>query len=335
MDCAERSCQVALTRVGAGAAGVLWTVSFEVPADDLLLVAASVVSQLRGGYPGRAVRAGFPDLEVGGDDYREYLEARRSFELRDADVPLERHLERLAAVERSSPRFPAAYVLEAQIAHHQFGESRDPAALDRAFAAARRARELTPGDPQVLYLASTLELAGGRLDEAAAVLDELERLQPGEARVVAQRAWLEERRGHAAEALALMRTAVRRQPSWNHLFRLALMEKRQGDADAARRHLRESLERSPGDFRSQSLLAVVELSPDDPTAALNLADAELLLGRTAGATERYRRVLELVERPDAPSLARFLTVRAQAVACATATWIGSIRKAQQDDSPCP
>ncbi|HEY0510851.1 MAG TPA: protein kinase [Thermoanaerobaculia bacterium] len=283
LDCRAYACQVTLGRIRRRDGSLLWTQSFEVPMDRPSLMAEAVQGYLQEGFPDHGLRPGLSGLEVRTEDYRDYLQARRELERREAGLSLDALLARTDAIQRQSPRFLEAYVLQADILRQRFGAGRDPADLDRAFAVLADARRLAPADPRPLASLFEIALKGERLDAAAAALADLERLQPGNSEVLVLRARLLERRGDKEKALAMMREGVRQQPSWNHLFRLADMEYRLGESDAARRHLEELLRSFPGFPAALSLLAQIELLNGDPQRAVEIYGR--LLARSPGVTE--------------------------------------------------
>ncbi len=310
LDCGASACQASLSRVRGRDGGLLWTQSFEVPLDRPYLMAEAVQSYLRQGYPDHGPRPGISALEVRAEDYQEYLRVRRSVESRVTGASVDALLARAAAIQKRSPRFLEAYVLQADILRLRFGTGRAPADLDRGFEALAEARRLAPADPRPLFSLFEIALKGERPDAAEEALADLERLQPESAAVLVLRARLLELRGQREKALALMREAVGRQPSWPYLFRLADMEYRLGESGAARHHL-DTLLRSFPDFTAAwSLLAQIELLNGDPGRAIaiygkllarspgvtemsNLGTAYLLLGRYPEAEARFRQALAL------------------------------------------
>ena len=313
LDCGSEICRIALARISGKEGRLLWTQGFEAPVDQPFLIAEAVRAHLRNGYPDREARGSLPDLDVQAADYEQYLRLRREFDRKEKGLSLDALLGRLAEVRRRSPRFLEAQVLEADVLRQRFGAGRDAADLERAFAILRRAREAAPTDPRPLFSLFETALKGERLDEAEEALAELEDLQPGDPVILVLRARLLERRGEGEKALALMRDAARQRPSWGHLFRLADMEYRLGEVDAARRHLGELLERFPGYHAAQSLLAQIELLSGSPERAVeiysalverspqiaeigNLGTAYLLLGRYPEAEVRFRQARELEPR---------------------------------------
>ena len=309
MSCREYACQVALSRIRQRDGSLLWTQSFEVPMDRPYLMAEAVQGYLQEGYPEHALHKGLSGLEVRGEDYQEYLQVLREAERRGKGTSLDVLIARAAAIQRQSPRFLEAYVLQAELLRQRFGSSRNPEDLDRGFELLAEARRLAPADPRPLVSLFEGALKGERLDTAEEALAELERLQPGNSTVLVQRARLLERRGEREKALALMRQAGRQQPSSSNLFRLADMEYRLGESGAARRDL-ETLLRSFPELRAGwSLLAQIELLNGDPRRAVeiykqlqsrssgitevgNLGTAYLLLKRYPEAEGLFRKALE-------------------------------------------
>ena len=310
LDCGSDICRIALARIGGKEGRLLWTVGFEAPVDQPFLVAEAVQVHLRNGYPDYAAQGSLPDLDVRASDYEEYLRIRREYDRKEKGLSLDALLDRLGEVRSRSPRFLEAQVLEGDVLRQRFVAGRDAADLDRAFAVLRAAREIAPSDPRPLVSLFETALKGERLDDAEEALAELGDLQPGDPTVLVLRARLLERRGEGTKALALMRDAARQRPSWGHLFRLADMEYRLGEVDAARRHLGELLERFPQYHAARSLLAQIELLSGSPERAVeiysglverspqiaeigNLGTAYLLLKRYPEAEVRFRQAREL------------------------------------------
>jgi Flp pilus assembly protein TadD/tRNA A-37 threonylcarbamoyl transferase component Bud32 len=316
LSCNRETCQVSLSRVLGTNGSLLWTKSLEVPVEEPFLLAEAAEGYLKQAYEGHRVRKDASRLEVRSRDYEEYLRLRRAYESReDSKIPVEALLSRLEAIRHSSPRFLEAFVFEADALRYRFHSRRDPADLERAFDILAQARELAPEDPRPLFSLVEVALKAERLAPAEEALDELERLQPGDPGVAILRARMLERRGETEQALRLTRQAVLRRPSWSLLFRLADMEYRLGESDSARLHLRQLLDRFPGYYAGESLLAQIELQYGSPQRAAeiyeglvrrspqsseltNLGTAYLLLKRFPAAEEKFRKVLEL--EPNSP-----------------------------------
>ncbi|HEY2294485.1 MAG TPA: protein kinase [Thermoanaerobaculia bacterium] len=314
LGCDPTVCQVSLSRVRGRDGASLWAGSFSVLIEKPYVLPEAVLGHLKSAYPDRPVRDRAARLEVRAEDYKEYLRLYEEFDLRRGEkIPVEQILARLAAIQRSSPRFMEAFLLQAYIRTEQYRSSRRPEDIERAFAVLRQARSLDPADPRPLLFAIGAALLGNRLDQVDEPLRELERLQPGDARLLAQRARVLDKRGDHKQALSLMTEAVRRQPSWHHLFWLADLEYKTGDVQGARGHLHELLERSPGNYVGESLLGQLELFSGSPEQAAkiyadlvqrspqygelsNLGLAYFFLGRFAEAERSYRKAVALQPR---------------------------------------
>jgi Flp pilus assembly protein TadD/tRNA A-37 threonylcarbamoyl transferase component Bud32 len=309
LACAAGSCRVELARLRGADGKRLWQEAFEVPGEDPYRIAQAVEAHVHLGYPHHPRREGFPGLEVGADDYAEYLQIEEAFTHRRGALAAGELLDRLAGVRRRSPRFLEAAVLEAELLRYRFRDHRDAADLERAGAVLAAARRLAPAAPSPLGADFSLALETERLDRAAADVATLESLQPGDPAVLAARALLLERRGAMDPALAMLREACRRRPSWSMLMTLAGLEYRLGKSAAARRDLELLLDRAPGLYQPQSLLAQIELLSGSPARAaalyedlvrrspqqaeiVNLGTAYMLLRRFAAAEARFRQALD-------------------------------------------
>ncbi|HEX4960173.1 MAG TPA: protein kinase [Thermoanaerobaculia bacterium] len=314
LDCAGEDCQVELRRLRADGS-LSWVHRFDVPVHELLRLSASVAEQVRGAYPDLALRAGIADLQVTETDYAKFLDLSRRYRTRDSGTSPAAFLTELAQIERTSPRFLEAYLLETNIARQQFVVDRDQAALGRARAAIARATELAPDDPRALRAAFLVELNSGRLQQAAAVLARAQRVQPDDPGFQGLAASLLEKQGKSQEGLALIRRAAGREPSWLLLQQASDMALRAGDVNGARRYLEIALERSPDRYNALSRLAQLELlngnpqraaelyetlvkrAPDE-TELTNLGMAYLLLNRYEAADQSFRSALK--EAPSSP-----------------------------------
>jgi len=305
--CRGIRCQMTVDRV-APDGSLVSTDTFRATIDSLLLLSTTIRERVRSVYGGYPLRRGAVELEVSSRDYERFLELRLAFLSREDTVTLDRLLDQLEEVRRSSPRFLAVYLLEAAVARSRFLESRDRRHLDRTLRLIEQARALAPEDPEPLLSLFSVALDSNRLELADEALAELERLEPASTETLALRAVLLERRGASAEALERMELAVRRNPSTGNLLRLANMELRHGALDAARAHLHELLEIHPSNFTAQKVLALVELlsGAPDKAAALyeglaqrspesrvlnNLGIAQTLLQRYDAAVASFERAL--------------------------------------------
>jgi serine/threonine protein kinase/tetratricopeptide (TPR) repeat protein/TolB-like protein len=314
LSCQPQTCRITVSRLLGTDGSVLWTDSFEVPTDDIAVVASAVTRQIRQGYADFRTRRGLSDATVAGRDLEELLAIRRALEGREG-ASFDDLLARLEALHRRAPGFVEVYLLEAEVARRRFYESRNPADLSLGSERVREARALAPGDPEPLFLQIDLALAKQDVDEAEEALETLEGLVPSDVRLLDRRSRILSARGRPEEALELTRTAARRQPSANRLAYLAQLEIQQGYIEEARETLALLLRRSPENFDGLSLLGALELSSGDLNRAVeiysdlsrrspgvvhlgNLALAYFCLGRYPEAAETYQRVL--AEQPRHP-----------------------------------
>lgn len=306
----SRGGRVTLRRLQGSDGRVLWAATFTVPTEprELRLLADAVAAQLRRAWPGHPVRPGVPELDVRDEDYASYLRIRQRIE--EGRAPLAPELAALEAITRSSPRFVEGHVQMASVALSLFQSSLDARDLERSRDAVRTARALAPEDPRPLAAELRVALAAHRPQEAAAALAALARIIPGDPALHVYAARVAESRGDLETAIAELSAAVERSPSWQYLYRLADAEAQAGRIDAARRHLRELLERSPGNSWGLERLGNLELLLGDPARAetvyldllrrspqrsyyTNLGIARSLLGRPAAALEAYEKAREL------------------------------------------
>jgi tetratricopeptide (TPR) repeat protein len=160
----------------------------------------------------------------------------------------------------------------------------------------RAAVRLQPSWPNLQILANA-EYRQGRLDDARRHLEELLVRSPGNLDGLKTLAQIELLR-NPERAVALLREAAKRDPGSGSLTNLGgnlLLLRRYGEAEA-------------------SLRQALALKPDDPSAALNLADCLTLLGRTAEAHKLYAGIALSAARHATPGDWNMLAVQAQAYA---------------------
>jgi tetratricopeptide (TPR) repeat protein len=306
----SRGGRVTLRRLQGNDGRVLWAATFTVPTEprELRLLADAVAAQLRRAYPDHPVRPGMPELDVRDQDYASYLRIRQRIE--EGRAPLAPELAALEAITRSSPRFVEGHVQTASVALSLFQSSLDARHLERSRDAVRIARALAPEDPRPLAAELRVALAAHRPEEAEAALAALARIIPGDPALRVYAARVAESRGDLEGAITELSAAVERSPSWQYLYRLADNEAKVGRIDAARNHLRELLERSPGNSWGLERLGNLELLLGDPARAekvyldllrrspqrsyyTNLGIARSLLGRPAEALEAFQQARAL------------------------------------------
>jgi tetratricopeptide (TPR) repeat protein/TolB-like protein len=316
LDCAGRTCRISLSRLQAADGRLLWSESFDVPADDVSLIAAAVGPVLRRGYDGFSRRPGAAGPEIGREEWERYVRLDQDFWEHRGDSPSRRLLEEVEALRRQAPRFVEVLLLEADLYSLRFFDSRDPADAERARGLLAEARRLAPGDPRPLWFLANVDLTAEQLRDAEAAVAELAEQVPGDNRVQMLRARLAEHRGWTDEALERMRAAARRRPGQYNLLGLANLESRLGRMDEARRTLATLLARFPNDRNARSFLAQLELSSGSAETAArlyaelvraeptfteltNLGVAQLLLGRYDPAAASFRQALGLL--PQSPA----------------------------------
>ncbi|MEM7585463.1 MAG: protein kinase [Acidobacteriota bacterium] len=312
LECAEGSCQVALSRVAGEDGRVLATRSFVMPSEDFRAANAIVTQQVFEAFGRRAVEVGaIPSSEA----LAAYLRLRQRREDEGATPEL---ASELAALRTQSGEFLEGLLLEADVLRRRFADSRDPADLTTAVELFVRAEALAPHDPRPVTGHCRVLISQGELDAAEAVLGELDQRMPGIAEVLDLRAKLLRERGRGREALAVLRRAASQQPSWKRLSNLAALEASLGEIEAAREHLQDSLRRFPGNLAGMSRLAQIELVAGDVSRAVelyerlvarspslpelsNLGLALLLEGQYKRSVEAYQQVLD--REPDNPMFA--------------------------------
>jgi serine/threonine-protein kinase len=183
----------------------------------------------------------------------------------------------LTGLERQLPGDPEILVLRAQLARHQ-GKT------EEALADLRTAVRRTPSWRNLFHLAR-LEKDMGRLDDARQHLQAVLQQSPRNVWGLTELANLELSFGdlRRAEELYLRLLAIKpRRGTFTNLGLTRFLLGRYGQATAA---YREAL----------------RLDPGNPTVLLNLADAELALGRQAAAEALYREMIERLERDTSAS----------------------------------
>jgi serine/threonine-protein kinase len=314
-DGSGRAGSLSLQRIRVSDGAVVWAERVPVPLapEDSLVLADAVSAAVRRAYSDHPPRPGRPVLEVRAADYTEFLRIKLRLDAgRSGWAP---ELGRLEAAVAGSPRFTEGHLQVAALALNLFDDTKDPAYLTRARAALERARALEPdgpsGDPRVSAVGVRLALTERRWPEAEARLAELESRSPGDVLLLIQRSRLAEARGRLDEAIALLTQAIDRRPGWRDLLRLAELEVRGGQVDAARKHLERAMERVPGNDWPVAKLGELELLYGDPRRAetlylrlskgaapqrsdfTNLGLARALLGDFQGAAESYRKALAI------------------------------------------
>jgi len=308
-------CRISLTRRRGADGSIIRAVTFDLPTEDLSIVAKATALRLLDEFPEHRRRDESPLFEVREADFDKLLRLRQQFSI-PQEALADSFLEELRAIRRSSPRFLDSYLMEAEAGRFRFWHSRDPRDLEEAFQRVAEARDLAPGDSRPLVTLTDLALARNDAQLAYETLARLEELIPGDARLLDLRSRILEAEGKAGEALALKREVVRLRPSSIRLFNLAQAEYQQGEIAAAREHLEQLLQRSPGHSGGLFLVALLEMSNGDlnraiqifsdlaarsksPTQRSNLGLAYFLAGRYSEAAATFRGIL--TEEPKNPA----------------------------------
>ncbi|MEM7356263.1 MAG: protein kinase [Acidobacteriota bacterium] len=317
LDCALETCQIVLRRRRGADGAVLWLgrMSIDRIGADLPAYSSRIAEQVRGGYPDREAQGALPDLRVSTADFATFLELEHGYLTRERSAESDEFLAQAMALQAQAPRFLEPILLEVTIRRLRFLASRRDEERELGTAAVERALALAPEDPRVLRAAAQMAIDSGRLEDAEALLETADRLEPGDVGWKMRRAALLERQGRLEEAREVLASAAHRRPTWRNLTRLADLDYRTGDVQAARRNLEAALERAPGNFDVLSRLAQLELLNGDPrraaelyeklverapeaTELTNLGVAHLLLADYGAAVRRFRQVLEAT--PDSP-----------------------------------
>ena len=267
--------RISLLRVRGSDGRVLWTDTLRVPsgAGDLRLVHEAVAHRLTRAFPQYLLPGEAAAPPVSNEDYSAFLALKARID-RDG-TGTDEDLARLEAMIGSSPGFLSAYLLGADLAHALFTSTRRGEVLERGKALVSRARESAPEDARTRFWEAQLALAGGDFEAADGALEELQRLDPGDLRLPVLRSRLAEAAGDEARARSWMEEAVERLPSWQRLYRLASLELRGGEPEAARETLQRLLGRAP----------------DNPWGLAKLGELELLYGDLSRAGEIYQALL--------------------------------------------
>jgi tetratricopeptide (TPR) repeat protein/tRNA A-37 threonylcarbamoyl transferase component Bud32 len=190
---------------------------------------------------------------------------------------------------------------------------------------------LVPGDARLFNVEARLLDAEGKSEEALEVMRIAARHQPS-TNHLHNLAQMELRQGKIEDARKTLKLLLDRSPRHHDgLYLAAQIELSNGDLNRAAELYGELASISPGLAElsnlglaytflgryaeaREALASARDLEPGNPFVALNLADANLLLGRVSEANTLYRRVVELIESDPSASSPQFLTVKAQAFA---------------------
>jgi serine/threonine protein kinase len=175
---------------------------------------------------------------------------------------------RLDQIIDHSPHFLRARILAIDLAISLFKSTNNEAYRDHAYALIEQAK-LAPDDPCLLPSRFKVYLAAGRPKLAENSLNLLEKRQPDNPYIPELRARLDETKGRIEKAFGEWQVAVRHNPSWQNLFRLAMVEQTLGLSHIkdARHHLEMIHQQSPGNIYALDARAELELDYGDLTKA--------------------------------------------------------------------
>lgn len=283
LHCRDSECSLEVRRLDGLDSRIVGVHRFKVPPVPLLEATRAVeIGVRREIYPEEKLRPGVSEIETTPEDFTAFVAIRRAFDWRPGTRESKILRQQLEALQKRSPRFVEAAMLETKIAVHCYQETGEPALLERALERATWARTLAPENPQVLLELAHVEIQGGRLQDAEQILESLEKIAPGDIGPLDARAVLHDKRGETAAGLAFARMALERRPSWQRLHRHARLAMELGQIDLARQSLTQLLEQNPEHVDGLSMLAKLELVNGDPRQAAELYKKLNLLASTPG-----------------------------------------------------
>lgn len=218
-------------------------------------------------------------------------------------------LAKLERLHESSPNFPDAWILAADLAGNLYESTQRTDDLDMARRFIKRARELAPKHPGTLRADCRIALATRQLEQAERILTSLEKVRAAnDPSVLLLRSRLEESKGNLEEAEKALRKAVKESPTWPYQTELVWFEMNHDMVDDARSDLdkmdpknlwvREQLaflELNYGDLaRAEQLYLGLALSnPRQRTYFTNLGLARWLRGNYHAAVEAFSQANEI------------------------------------------
>ncbi|WP_308366065.1 MULTISPECIES: protein kinase [unclassified Microbulbifer] len=200
-----------------------------------------------------------PNLSIGEEDYRRYLELEtNSFDYRTAEVT-EETLDALEELREKAPLFPPIYELYGKLAYDHRYTNRNTDSIERLDKFLAKAPAQIAGTAEVL--GARLFLANARYDwqEAGQVLAQLKMIMPDPARYYYMEAVYHHLRGDYDQALNAVDKALAMRTSTTHLMQKAVTLSYAGEMEAAKPYLQRVLETDNNYTDATSLLAANEL----------------------------------------------------------------------------
>ncbi|MES1240555.1 MAG: protein kinase, partial [Acidobacteriota bacterium] len=196
---------------------------------------------------------------------------------------LKGEIEKLKRIHETSPNFPDAWILAADLAGTLYESTQTTADLDRARGFIEKARALAPNDPGTLRAECRLAMATQQWADAAQLLSRLERVRSSnDPSVLLLRARFMETKSHLEQARKTLREAVERSPTWPYQVELVWFEMNHGLVPEARSDLAKMIDQYPENLWVREQLAYLELNYGD------LARAEKLYGGLSDSNPRQR-----------------------------------------------
>ena len=225
--------------------------------------------------------------------------------VRAGTYDLRGEIAKLEKIHESSPNFPDAWILAADLAGNLYESTQKTDDLNMALRFIKRARTLAPDDPGTLRAGCRIALATRQLDDAERLLRLLEEKAANDPSVLLLRSRLEESRGNLEEAGRVLRKAVSLSRTWPYQTELVWFEMNHGMVQEARSELDKMIEQTPQNLWVREQLAYLELNygdlaraeqlyrgltlsnPEQHTYFTNLGLASWLRGRYKEAVEAF------------------------------------------------
>jgi serine/threonine-protein kinase len=284
-----------------------WSVSLDLPADDLSLVGNAIGSQMRSCFPRLLQDASRFVSSASSTDFATYLRIRKQYSSG------QKYTESLTALEElrsRAPRLLEATISTVGLARWLYQVTSQPEFLDRAQNALSAASRIAPNDPRTIREKAETAFVVGDLELAQAAINELREAAPADPWLYRAFSLLSDREGKSQEAREYLVRQVDRRPSFRSYLELAQFDRDHGHPDLAIASLNTALKLVPNHDYTREKLAEVELLYGDIPKAQKLLEslieespeprylskfamAHLLSGSFETARSYYQKVVEL------------------------------------------
>jgi eukaryotic-like serine/threonine-protein kinase len=269
------------------------------PRRDLLRLQrnlAVALIEIFGARPDAAERARIDaQPEPALDTIRTYSQARALLERRDVEGNLQRAIDMLAECVAGAPSFALAHAALAEAYWAQYQVTKDDQFVQSALAAAQRAVNLAPLQPDAHYALALIYKGMGQLDRAAAELRRSIATRPdhdGTHRLLGE---VIAEQGRTEEGIAEIERAIRVRPAYpGNYTSLGLVYLRAARYEEA----------------ATAFAQVTRLEPQSPEAHTRLGAAYQYLGKNRDAMAAYRQATQLGGNPSAIANLALLEYRA-------------------------